>query len=295
MGIPFLIFKLEPIESIMGNDIISTGVLRFQKDQISLRLIFRKNKVLLLICLLLVSGGSVMAKKTMKPGLCLTFDDRNMLHWEKQIPLFAKYNAHVTFFVDHFDELTADQLRALNELKKAGHAIGCHSMRHLRAPEYCAKNSVEKYLADEIEPAIKLMKEKGFFPTCFAYPFSDYNELTDNALLKYFRHLRTGFHVSKGMETTERVFVKMEDVEKTGRLTGVSFQPKSNDDDLIIHAQRAIDRIAKNKELLVFYAHDIRNPGEETPQVNITTDILEKIMAYAVTKKVKLYSYDELP
>ena len=236
-----------------------------------------------------------MAKKTMKPGLCLTFDDRNMLHWEKQIPLFAKYNAHVTFFVDHFDELTADQLRALNELKKAGHAIGCHSMRHLRAPEYCAKNSVEKYLADEIEPAIKLMKEKGFFPTCFAYPFSDYNELTDNALLKYFRHLRTGFHVSKGMETTERVFVKMENVEKTGRLTGVSFQPKSNDDDLIIHAQRAIDRIAKNKELLVFYAHDIRNPGEETPQVNITTDILEKIMAYAVTKKVKLYSYDELP
>ena len=283
----------------MENDFLPTRVLRFQEKSISLRLLFRKTRIWisapLLICLLLVSAGSAVAKKTMKPGLCLTFDDRNMLRWEKQIPLFAKYNAHITFFVDHFDELTADQIRALNELKKAGHAIGCHSMRHLRAPEYCEKNTVEKYLADEIEPAIKLMKEQGFSPTCFAYPFSDYNELTDNALLKYFRHLRTGFHVSKGMETTDRVFVKMEDVEKTGRLTGVSFQPKSKDDDLINQAQRAIDRVARNKELLVFYAHDIRNPGEETPQVNITTDILEKIMAYAVSKKVKLYSYDELP
>lgn len=33
----------------------------------------------------------------MTAGLLLTFDDRNMVNWAKQIPLFDKYDAHVTF------------------------------------------------------------------------------------------------------------------------------------------------------------------------------------------------------
>ncbi len=104
---------------------------------------------ILLFCFISLSLCKIPDKE-IAPGLLLTFDDRNMLHWAEQIPLFEKYDAHVTFFVDHFDELTTEQLEALQKLKNAGHAIGCHGLRHRKAVEYSEKYSIEKYITDEI-------------------------------------------------------------------------------------------------------------------------------------------------
>jgi len=250
---------------------------------------------LLFVFLLTAFTEGVKAKKPMQPGLCLTFDDRNMLHWEKQIPLFAKYNAHVTFFVDRFDMLTPEQIRALEELRKAGHTIGCHGLRHLNAAEYSKKNTPGKYIREEILPAIKIMEENGFHPSFFAYPGSNNDELTDKALRKYFRHLRTGCRVSESMESTNCAFVKMKDVGKKGVFYGLSFHPKSRNDELVIQAKKAIDRITENKEMLVLYAHDLVNAGEVSTSHYITADALEEILAYAEKKQIRLYSFDELP
>jgi len=57
-----------------------------------------------------------------------------------------------------------DQIIALQDLKNACHAIGCHGLRHLNAIDYCQKYSIEKYNSDEIGHAIKIMKEMGFSP-----------------------------------------------------------------------------------------------------------------------------------
>ncbi|MGV8095436.1 MAG: polysaccharide deacetylase family protein [Mangrovibacterium sp.] len=252
--------------------------------------------IFLLLCLVEnISERSKSPEKISGTGLLLTFDDRNMLNWEKQIPLFAKYNAHVTFFVDHFNELTHSQIDALKKLKNAGHAIGCHGLRHLKAADYCKEYSVEKYISEEIVPAIKIMEENGFSPSCFAYPNSNHDDITDSALLKYFRHLRSGCSVAGNMEDTEKAFVRIEDIREKGRLDGISFHPKYRTEELVIHAKRAIDRIKKNGELLVLYAHDIRNEGEKGPRNYITADALEEILMYAAKKHIKLYSFDELP
>lgn len=231
----------------------------------------------------------------MAHGLLLTFDDRNMLHWEKQIPLFEKYDAHVTFFVDHFDELTSAQLEALQKLKNAWHAIGCHGLRHCKAVDYCKKYSIEKYILDEIVPAIESMNKRGFFPTSFAYPSSNWNEKIDNELLKYFRHLRSGYPVEGEIAKTERYFVKAENVYKKGRFDGASFHPKSRVDDLVSQAKEAISRISRNKEFLVLYAYDIHKENEDGPKNFITIDALEEILMFSKINHIKLYSFDELP
>ncbi|MBI5382459.1 MAG: polysaccharide deacetylase family protein [Opitutae bacterium] len=230
-----------------------------------------------------------------EPGLLLTFDDRNLVNWEKQLPLFAKYGAHVTFFIDHFDALTAEQLGILRKLKKAGHAIGCHGLRHLKAVEYCEKNSVQKYLADEILPAIQRMEAAGFPPQAFAYPNSNHSGETDQALLKYFRHLRSGCRIEGAMDKTEGAFVKIADAGKAGRLDGLSFHPKTKTDNLVVQATKAIDRLKRNGELLVLYAHDIRNVNESGPKNFIAIEPLEEILAYAQRAGIKFYTYDELP
>ncbi len=231
----------------------------------------------------------------MTAGLLLTFDDRNILQWEKQIPLFEKYDAHVTFFIDHFDKLTPDQIAALKRLKEAGHAIGCHGMRHRDAVKFSDEYSLEKYIYDEIIPAIELMKENGFSPTSFAYPVSSRNKKTDNELLKYFNHIRSGYPVQGTVAKTERFFVKAEDAHKKRLFWGVSFHPHSDTDVLVIQVKEAIRRIIKNEELLVLYAHDIRNKDEYGPKNFITTDALEEILIYSKKNKIKLYSFDELP
>lgn len=249
----------------------------------------------ILIFLLIFFSCCKTPHKEMASGLLLTFDDRNMLHWEKQIPLFEKYNAHVTFFVDHFDELTIAQLEALQKLKNAGHAIGCHGLGHRKAVDYSTKYSLEKYLSDEIEPAIESMNKRGFFPTSFAYPNSNGNEKTDTELLKYFRHIRSGCPVEGRIAKTERYFVKAEDVYKKGRFDGASFHPKSPTDDLVSQAKEAISRISRNKEFLVLYAHDIRKENEDGPKNFITIDALEEILLFSKINHIKLYSFDELP
>jgi hypothetical protein len=249
----------------------------------------------LVINALFCSSETQKKKINLTPGILLAFDDRNMLNWEKQIPLFEKYNAHVTFFVDRFDQLSPDQIRALKKLKEAGHSVGCHGLRHLKAAEYCRENSVEKYIAEEIVPAIKMMEKKGFRPSCFAYPSSNHTDMTDQALLKYFRHLRSGCKVETSMEETGKAFVKTSDVQGTGRLDGISFHPKSETEELVIQAKKAINRIAENDELLVLYAHDIRGKGDNGFGHFITEEALEEILRYAVNRQVKIYSFDELP
>jgi peptidoglycan-N-acetylglucosamine deacetylase len=253
-------------------------------------------KCTFLIILLITSFIEIVkAEKLVRPGLLLTFDDRNMLNWEKQIPLFAKYNAHVTFFVDHFDELTPAQISALQKLRSASHSIGCHGLRHLKAAEYCEKYPVERYISEEIMPAIKIMEEDGFTPTCFAYPNSNHNDITDRTLLNYFRHLRSGCHIAGSMESKDCAFVKTENIQNKRCINGISFHPKSRNDELVIQAKKAIDRIAKNMECLILYSHDIRNIGEEGPLNFITVDALDEILEYASNKHIKFYSFDELP
>jgi peptidoglycan-N-acetylglucosamine deacetylase len=248
-----------------------------------------------LVVLLTLCAGKGMTEELSQPGLLLTFDDRNMLHWEKQISLFAKYNAHVTFFVDHFDELTPEQVQALKNLQNEGHSIGCHGLKHIRAAEFCEKYSVVKYLSEEIVPAIKVMKKNGFIPSCFAYPNSNHNNISDSALLNYFRHIRSGCPVTGSLEKTECAFVKIGELKGKGLLDGVSFHPKSKADELVTQAKKALDRIKKNGELLVLYAHDIRNEGEDGPRNYITVEALKEILEYAANNHIRLYSFDELP
>ncbi|MDD4191460.1 MAG: polysaccharide deacetylase family protein [Mangrovibacterium sp.] len=259
--------------------------------------IFIWNMLLIFVALfMLFSFGEPREKEDqLASGLLLTFDDRNMLNWEKQIPLFAKYDAHVTFFVDHFDELSPEQIHALKKLKNAGHAIGCHGLRHLKAAEYCRTYPVNRYIAEEIAPAVKIMEENGFPPSCFAYPNSNHDDMTDKALLEYFRHLRSGCGIAGSMESTENAFVSMGNIRGKGRLDGISFHPKYKTDELVIQAKRAVDRIKGKGELLVLYAHDIRNEAEEGPKNYITPEALEEILKYAAGKQIRLCSFDELP
>jgi peptidoglycan-N-acetylglucosamine deacetylase len=157
-------------------------------------------------------------KNLIKPSVLLTFDDHFVNEWVAAIPIFQRYNAKATFFVTGFDKLTKEQIDGLKKLKAAGHSIGCHSLRHKKALEYVKEFSLEQYWRDDIEPAIKLMSDNGLPPSCFAYPSSQNDKQTDQMLLKYFSHLRSGVSFSKA----DAIFVPSDQIKNKGCLYGTS-------------------------------------------------------------------------
>ncbi len=230
-------------------------------------------------------------------GVALTFDDTFVRQWLAADAIFKKYGAHATFFVTTFDRLKPEQVEGLKRLAAAGHAVGCHGLRHRKAAEYAAAHGLDAYLRDEIQPALRLMRKAGFHPTAFAYPCSQHNAATDAALLKTFRHLRSGTGPAKGqrLKDLDRIFTPIARVPTRGCLlgTGIDYTgtPK-RPADFLDQIQEALDRAKARKELVVFYAHNISDAG---PGHHLSPRALEAILAHARRIGLRTYTFDELP
>ena len=133
-----------------------------------------------------LADGFVGAQGT----LALSFDDHAVSEWHAMLPMFAQYHARVTFFVSSFQFGTVEDVRMLHELEAAGHDIEYHSTTHQNAEDYARANGVAKYLTDDVEPGLAALRDAGFAPTIFAYPFGARTAATDVALLTKFRLLR---------------------------------------------------------------------------------------------------------
>ena len=250
------------------------------------------------LCVHAAPEGDATAKKKGAidgPGVLLTFDDAHVKEWVAAIPLFAKYNAHATFFVTQFDKLNEGQIEGLRTLKRAGHAIGCHGLRHRKAAEYAREHGTSGYLADEIEPALDLMQKAGFTPTSFAYPMSNRDDETDAALLKHFRHLRGGAFCAKGQRLAELdgIFTPLSELPNRGCLLGRSIDKAGEEgrEHIIDEVKEALQRAKQRDECVVFYSHNI---GTQ-PKNHIRPEALESILAYGKELGLHFYTYDDLP
>jgi hypothetical protein len=125
------------------------------------------------------------------PGsLALSFDDHDLAGWTTLRPIFDRYAAKVTFFVSAYGYLNDEQKAQLHDLEADGHDIEYHSTSHENAELYSQEHGVTAYMDDDILPGLELMRQDGYRPTIFAYPFGARTAATDEALRPYFAHLR---------------------------------------------------------------------------------------------------------
>jgi hypothetical protein len=125
------------------------------------------------------------------PGsLALAFDDRDLEGWTALRPTFMHYGARVTFFTSEYPFLNATEKQELFDLAADGHDIEYHSTHHYNAADYANAHGVEQYINDDILPGLKAMRDDGWNPTMFAYPFGARTTATDEALKPLFTHIR---------------------------------------------------------------------------------------------------------
>lgn len=130
-----------------------------------------------------------LATQRGRAGLSFAFDDNYVDDWMALRD--GLRGRPVTFFVSNWDALSADQISALHELAGDGHAIEAHGMGHRDAMLYVDKHGIAEYVAREIDPLLAAMREAGFAPTTFAYPYGTRTTELDDALLERFQLVRS--------------------------------------------------------------------------------------------------------
>ena len=220
--------------------------------------------------------------------LCLTFDDRFFANWEKAIPLFARYNAHVTFFVT--GKIDSEALAVMKKLQAAGHSIGLHSLSHARAVEYFEKYGAEAYTENEIMPQLEVCRKNGIKIRAFAYPNSRRNKETDIELFKNFDFLRTNCRevLPNGKKLVEADGFFNRNVGKKHLFHGFPSCDNFNPEDL----KKAIKRAADENAVIVFYAHDITEKA--APYNHIALFQLEDLLKYAASLNMAICGLNEL-
>ena len=207
------------------------------------------------------------------PAVYLTFDDRFVSQWVDAMPIFDQYGVKATFCVTYFDTLSPEQLAGLHTLQSAGHAIACHGLRHRKAVDYVNENSLEAYWLDEVKPALDLMRAEGFNPACFAYPYSQNDDRTDQLLLRHFSHLRSGLPITE----TNRILNDPSKIE-----AGCGFYGTAMDSNRISISEiyALMDEAKARNASIVFYGHNIA----ETFDGHYTTpQRLHDMISYAMS------------
>ena len=234
--------------------------------------------------------------------LILSFDDRNLDDWKKALPLFDKYDAHVTFFI--YGNLDGETIKKLKDIRAHGHSIGLHGLKHADADTAIVQKGAERYFAEEIVPQLERMRVAWIPVTSFAYPNCRFSTESDELFkAKGFAHVRGGLkgvapYDPKGekqaglkpIHTVDRAFFPASELGSRFRLdTVIAGEAYHTDIEDIL---KCIRRCAERKEVFVLTSHGIHSNAKS---INMKTEWLERILATAKECGISMIGFDEIP
>ena len=225
------------------------------------------------------AADQVESSKSARAGVVITFDDHSVEEWSHARPLFQKYGARATFFVDSFHTLNEAQVRLLSELQQDGHEIGVHSVDHVNARVYKAQypdRTAEDYMKEQVLPAVEAMKMSGLVPASFSYPGGSGPEDYDAVLLRYFRMVRTNYK----WEATYPF-----DGRRVVGAIGIDHQFEA---DKIL---AALEKARREGNALILFGHKI---GAEPGHYWTTLDNLEIVLKYVHDHGMRFYRMGDL-
>lgn len=224
--------------------------------------------------------------------LLLSFDDRNFADWVAAMPVFAKYDAHATFYVS--GDIAGPAVRDLKKIAAAGHSLGLHGYRHLNAPERVDEVGVDQWYREEIALPHRQAHVAWLLDfITFAYPNGRSTDAIDvwltNAGWERVRGcspirpydpdgkwLQSNAGRIKPLADEDGAFVPYREMSSRRRYDSVLLGEAYNTD--IDEVCAAIRRAGERKEVLALSSHSIR-PGAKG--IDLKTEWLERMLATA--------------
>lgn len=238
----------------------------------------------ILIFLFAVSGCKKEVPKGEMPHgmIALSFDDTYADSWYAALPLLDSLGIKATFYVSAYHTLTPLQKDKLRIIKLHGHEIGYHTTNHANLVKLNKKSGLEAMIRQEIMPDLALMRNDGFDPVDFAYPFGQHDCFLDAQLLHYFKSVRAlsnpNYYTSFASHSGARqVFYAM----------GIDSGSKVDDGKI----QNQLRLAAENNDCISLYAHSINDPRR---RYQITADRLRFIAAIAKMYQLHFVTVSEI-
>ncbi|MCQ2388236.1 MAG: glycosyl hydrolase family 28 protein [Kiritimatiellae bacterium] len=237
-------------------------------------------------------------------ALSLSFDDRNFAEWRAAEPIFAKYGAHATFFVS--GTIDNEAVATMKYLYERGHSVGLHGLNHVNSDEAIAKHGADKYFADDVYPQYERCRVCYVTVKSFAYPNGRYSEASDKLFrangwwVKRVRGVLPGAAPydpqgvkqkdRKPLQTIDALFASEAELRKRYRIdTAILGEAYHTDLDEVL---ACLKRAKERKEFVSFTSHGI---SPDAKHINLKTEWLEKILAYAKEIGLPVVGFDELP
>ena len=260
---------------------------------------FENNNSLVSIDGLLVVGNSkiddlelfnVFKPQNHKAGFSLTFDDLFLDGWYSMRDTFLKYNVKSTFFISYFDSISTEEITKLKTLENDGHEIACHTLNHRGVGKdfNYDPTKINTYLSEEIIPALNAMKDAGFNPVSFAYPYGERDEAYDNAVRAYFPYLRdTASDANRPLSLLDEIFYK-----KGKHYTILSADGIDHvyPDNKIEEIRDAFIKARENGEIVSLFTHQIAPNLDDA----LSPQKLTKVIMTAQEVGLKFYTFKEL-
>jgi len=228
--------------------------------------------------------GMSAAASEPRGALCFTFDDYHGESWLKALPLFRKYDAHVTFFV--VGEITPEKAEVMKKLQDAGHTVGLHSLHHRDALPFIHERSQEEYLRTEIQPQLEVCARHGIRIRSFAYPNNRRDEESDRMLFPYFDHLRAGRGPAK-----KTLYYPLSSLPEKCYLGGTGIGTFYSSDLAVLKDE--ITHAAETDSVLVYFSHNI-GPAGSIKKIDMPVEWLEELLAHAKQKSIRIVGFEEL-
>ncbi len=234
---------------------------------------------ILALAFVCAAPSAIVAQKFTWPegkrvAVSFSFDDARASQVDVGMPLFDRYGAKVTFFVN--PKNTQNRLDAWKKAAANGYDIGNHTESHPCTGNFpwSRDNALENYSATMIERQMDDANAEterliGVRPSTFAYPCGEKFIGRGQATKSYVPLVARRFRAGRGFRdeaANDPAFCDL------AQLLGVESDGMSFDD-----MQKAVDTAAKSGGWLVFAGHDIGAPGVQTTQ----TAALEQFLIYA--------------
>ena len=221
--------------------------------------------------------------------LSLSFDDESFDQWEAAFPLFAKYNAHATFFV-----VGTNRVDFMRKALAAGHEIGLHGFRHRDAPAVVEEHGEDWFWKAEIAPQLNVLGKAGVPIRSYAYPNCWRTDRTDAMFfsrgISRVRGMGSPFPASpnpfdpkgekldrwRSVAKADGLFLSAADFVKARLVPNVIMGEAYHTD--IEDIMRAVSRAGERGEVLFVVSHGI---SPDAKGISMKTEWLERMLSSA--------------
>ncbi|MCU0421592.1 MAG: polysaccharide deacetylase family protein [Bacteroidia bacterium] len=252
-------------------------------------------KIRWIICILLILALSTCKKddqhQILGPGIFLSTDLPAHTWFDLREYLLSR-NAKITFYTQSYQFLDSASKAKIKIMMQDGHEMAHHTSHHIHADEYMRSHSISDYMHNEIYNMDSALEADGIFTENFAYPYGDFTQETDRALLQRFKSIRKIIspYANKKLADVDQIYYRFKGVRI---LYGCTVDSKMNFN--VKEILEALDKAKSSRQTISLYCHFVnRGQAELNNQLAINYNDFIAIIEHANKLRLKFYTAKEI-